>query len=104
MNSKKPVKYRVWNGAKIVELDYVPDKDDGIILRASGLFDQEQREIYECDIVVMTPLRKDMPAIRGAVEYDEDKKVFYVRHGANLARLDVEWHNVEIVGNAFEEI
>jgi len=97
----KPVKYRVWNGAEVIEINHVPTEDDGRVLMPTRLFDQEGREIYECDIVIMTPLRADMSVIRGAVEFDEAKQEFFVRHGANLARLDVEWHNVEIVGSAF---
>lgn len=94
------MKYRIFDG---YSMSYQNSPSTEFpTMRSVGQLDSSKKEIYECDKVIMTPLHKDMPAICGVVEYVEKEDLFYVRHGANLARLDTEWHDIEVVGNAFE--
>lgn len=96
-------KYRVWTGYEVIETDTPPQDGDGRVLRASGLTDKDGQEIYECDVVLITPLRKDAVRTRGTVEFDESRQNFWVRQGTSLARLDTQWNEVLVVGNAFEK-
>lgn len=96
--------YRVWTGYEIMELESPPQEGDGRVLRGTNLLDKEGQEIFECDIVAMIPLRRELDPINGVVEYDERRQVFVVRHGATLTRLDTEWYRVAVTGNAFETL
>ena len=94
--------YRIWTGYEIIETDTPPQEGDGRVLRNTGMTDADGEPIHECDIVMITPARKDAVRVRGVVEFDEGRQDFWVRHGSSRARLDGTWKEILVVGNAFE--
>lgn len=102
MTKNKITPYRVWNGLEVVNLTHPPTEDDGQILRFTNFFDQDGEPIFECDVVIMEPLQKELPTIKGVIEYNEIDKTFGVRHGHYLSVLDFDGHIVRVVGNAFQ--
>jgi len=99
---KKHDTYKIWNGQEVLEVTELPKDFDGLVLKFSGFYDKDGAAIFESDILELIPLRQDMQKIKGTVEFDEALGTFFIRHGVYLTKLDFEWYNVSVVGNAFQ--
>jgi uncharacterized phage protein (TIGR01671 family) len=115
MNTRT-IKFRVWNG---YEMDYNPkivssstildinksiSEDECIWMQFVGIIDSNEKEVYECDKVILTSRRssEDVGIYKGIVEYDELAARFIVRHDMGTIKLDSTAFSIEVVGNAFE--
>lgn len=76
---------------------------DRFVMQASTLrTDQNNREIFEGDIIKMTSYNfQHLNHLQWEVFYDSDSMSFKFRSGTNIECVN-GWHSLEVVGNIFE--